>query len=187
MSPPYAGNSTCVCSPCNALDKGNLGNAKTDGMDKDLGFMGNQDNTMLSIFYVPHVVFAPPIGMLGKKYGRSRVLPIMMFCFGSATSVASCVRGWSGMMTLRWGLGMCDVKRVEGRGRASREVYVRMALMCLIGMSESAFFPLVIYYLTTFYRRGNLLDVLPCFTWRLRGVQHRQRVFRSPGLRRLPN
>jgi len=31
----------------NALDKGNLGNAKTDGMDKDLGFVGNQYNTML--------------------------------------------------------------------------------------------------------------------------------------------
>lgn len=33
----------------NALDKGNLGNAKTDGMDKDLGFKGNQYNTMLSV------------------------------------------------------------------------------------------------------------------------------------------
>lgn len=33
----------------NALDKGNLGNAKTDGMDKDLNFKGNQYNTMLSV------------------------------------------------------------------------------------------------------------------------------------------
>lgn len=33
----------------NALDKGNLGNAKTDGMDKDLGFKGNQYNIMLSV------------------------------------------------------------------------------------------------------------------------------------------
>jgi MFS family permease len=88
-----------------ALDKGNLGNAKTDGMDKDLGFTGNQYNIMLSIFYVPYVVFAPPIGMLGKKYGPHRVLPIMMFCFGSATLLASSVKNWSGMMALRWFLG----------------------------------------------------------------------------------
>ena len=40
----------------NALDKGNLGNAKTDGMDKDLGFKGNQYNTMLS---VSNIAFAP--------------------------------------------------------------------------------------------------------------------------------
>jgi sugar phosphate permease len=89
----------------NALDKGNLGNAKTDGMEKDLGFVGNQYNTMLSIFYVPYVIFAPPIGMLGKKYGPHRVLPIMMFCFGSATLLAASVKNWSGMMALRWFLG----------------------------------------------------------------------------------
>ncbi|KAF2125844.1 MFS general substrate transporter [Dothidotthia symphoricarpi CBS 119687] len=119
----------------NALDKGNLGNAKTDGMDKDLGFKGNQYNTMLSIFYVPYVIFAPPIGMLGKKYGPNRVLPIMMFCFGSFTLLASCVHNWSGMMALRW----------------------------FLGMAESAFFPLVIYYLTTFYRRGELARRLAIF------------------------
>lgn len=119
----------------NALDKGNLGNAKTDGMDKDLGFKGNQYNTMLSIFYVPYVVFAPPIGMLGKKYGPHRVLPIMMFCFGSATLLSASVHNWSGMMALRW----------------------------FLGMAESAFFPLVIYYLTTFYRRGELARRLALF------------------------
>ncbi|KZM23610.1 transmembrane transport [Ascochyta rabiei] len=135
----------------NALDKGNLGNAKTDGMDKDLGFKGNQYNTMLSvsthatrlvittnkvkIFYVPYVIFAPPVGMLGKKYGPHRVLPIMMFCFGSATLLASSVHNWSGMMALRW----------------------------FLGMAESAFFPLVIYYLTTFYRRGELARRLALF------------------------
>ncbi|PSN68033.1 MFS general substrate transporter [Corynespora cassiicola Philippines] len=119
----------------NALDKGNLGNAKTDGMDKDLGFVGNQYNTMLSIFYVPYVIFAPPIGMLGKKYGPHRVLPIMMFSFGSATLLAACVQNWSGMMALRW----------------------------FLGMAESAFFPLVIYYLTTFYRRGELARRLAIF------------------------
>lgn len=79
--------------------------AKTDGMDKDLGFVGNQYNTMLSIFYVPYVIFAPPIGMLGKKYGPHRVLPIMMFFFGSATLLAASVKNWSGMMALRWFLG----------------------------------------------------------------------------------
>ena len=78
---------------------------KTDNMDKDLGFKGNQYNTMLSIFYVPYVIFAPPIGMLGKKYGPHRVLPIMMFCFGSATLLSASVQNWSGMMALRWFLG----------------------------------------------------------------------------------
>ena len=38
----------------NALDKGNLGNAKTDGMEKDLNFKSNQYNIILSVFYVPY-------------------------------------------------------------------------------------------------------------------------------------
>ena len=44
----------------NGLDKGNLGNAKTAGMDKDLNFKSNQYNLALSIFYMPFVLTAPP-------------------------------------------------------------------------------------------------------------------------------
>ncbi|KAF2837727.1 MFS general substrate transporter [Patellaria atrata CBS 101060] len=120
---------------CNALDKGNLGNAKTDSLEDDLHFKDGQYNIILSVFFVPYVIFAPPIGMLGKKYGPSRVLPIMMFCFGTCTLLGASVRNFGGMMTLRW----------------------------FLGMAESAFFPLVIYYLTTFYRRGELARRLAIF------------------------
>lgn len=45
----------------NGLDKGNLGNAKTAGMDTDLHFKSNQYNLALSIFYIPFVLTAPPL------------------------------------------------------------------------------------------------------------------------------
>jgi hypothetical protein len=45
----------------NALDKGNLGNAETGRMEDDLHFKNNQYNIILSDFYVPYVLFAPPI------------------------------------------------------------------------------------------------------------------------------
>jgi hypothetical protein len=105
---------------CNALDKGNLGNAKTDGMDKDLGFVGNQYNIMLSIFFIPYVLFAPPIGMLGKKYGPHRVLPIMMFSFGSATLLSACVVNFGGMMALRWFLGKSNFITLYAKCSSSR-------------------------------------------------------------------
>ncbi|KAM3074900.1 hypothetical protein ACMFMG_008310 [Clarireedia jacksonii] len=73
--------------------------------------------------------------MLGKKYGPAKVLPILMLCFGSFTILAVAVQNFAGMMALRW----------------------------FLGMSESAFFPLVIYYLTTFYRRGELARRLAIF------------------------
>ncbi|KAK6598569.1 major facilitator superfamily transporter [Botrytis cinerea] len=119
----------------NSLDKGNLGNAKTDGMEKDLGFKSNQYNIILSVFYIPYVLCALPIAMLGKKYGPATVLPILMMFFGSFTILGVAAQNFGGMMTLRW----------------------------FLGMSESAFFPLVIYYLTTFYRRGELARRLAIF------------------------
>ncbi|KAL4981046.1 major facilitator superfamily domain-containing protein [Aspergillus desertorum] len=119
----------------NALDKGNLGNAETDGMSDDLHFKPGQYNLLLSIFFVPYVIFAPPIAMLGKRFSPARVLPILMFSFGSFTLIASSIKNFGGMFALRW----------------------------FLGMAEAAFFPLVIYYLTTFYRRAELARRLALF------------------------
>lgn len=119
----------------NSLDKSNLGNAKTNGLEKTLHLHGEQYNTILSVFFVPYVLTAPFLGMLGKKYGPSRVLPCMMFSFGFCTLMVVAVTNFSGLMAIRW----------------------------FLGMSESAFFPLVIYYQTTFYRRGELARRLAIF------------------------
>ena len=89
----------------NALDKGNLGNAKTNGMETDLHFEDGQYNTILSVFFVPYVVFAVPVAFVGKKFGPARVLPILMFIFGSMTLLSAAVKNFSGMMATRWSLG----------------------------------------------------------------------------------
>jgi hypothetical protein len=93
----------------NSLDKANLGNAKTAGLEKDLGFAGTYNyNILLSIFFVPYVLTAPFLGILGKIYGPSRVLPCMMFCFGSMTLLVTATFNWSGLVALRWFLGMAE-------------------------------------------------------------------------------
>ena len=106
----------------NSLDKSNLGNAKTAGLDSSLNLQGNQYNIILSVFFVPYVLTAPFLGILGKKYGPNRVLPLMMLCFGLVTTMVTVVKNFAGLMTIRW----------------------------FLGMAESAFFPLVIYYQTTY-------------------------------------
>ena len=119
----------------NSLDKSNLGNAKTAGLEKSLGLKGSDYNIILSIFFIPYVLTAPVLGILGKKYGPSRVLPLMMFTFGFTTLMVVVAHNFGGLMAIRW----------------------------FLGMSESAFFPLVIYYQTTFYRRGELARRLALF------------------------
>lgn len=73
--------------------------------------------------------------MLGKKYGPHRILPCMMFCFGIFTIGVVGAKNFGGEVVLRW----------------------------LLGMAESAFFPLVIIYQITFYRRGGLTRRLALF------------------------
>lgn len=118
----------------NSLDKSNLGNAKTHGLEKTLGLKGHDYNTILSVFFVPYVLTAPFLAILGKQYGPNRVLPLMMFTFGCCTLLVTAAKNFAGVMTLRW----------------------------FLGMSESAFFPLVIYYQTT-YVSG------PLFPFRVHG------------------
>lgn len=58
-----------------------------------------------------------------------------MICFGSCTLLMAATKNFGGVFALRF----------------------------LLGISESAFFPLVIYYQTTFYRRGELARRLAIF------------------------
>ncbi|KAM0081197.1 hypothetical protein ACKRZS_006679 [Fusarium odoratissimum] len=39
------------------IDRGNIGNAKIEGMDKDLDLVGNQYNIASTIFFVPYIIF----------------------------------------------------------------------------------------------------------------------------------
>ncbi|TWU76017.1 hypothetical protein ED733_007169 [Metarhizium rileyi] len=119
----------------NALDKGNLSNVQTNGLGQELNFKKGQYNLVVSIFFVPFVIFAPPLAMLGKKYGPARALPIMMLALGSMTLFTAACQNFSGIFAVRW----------------------------FLGMAEAAFFPMVIYYLTTFYRRGELARRLAVF------------------------
>ncbi|KHO01634.1 MFS transporter [Metarhizium album ARSEF 1941] len=141
----------------NVLDKSNLSNAQTNGLSRskgapqrrptllecsaltpiptELNFQPGQYNLVASIFFVPYVVFAPLIAMLGKKYGPARALSVMMVGFGSITLFGAACQNFSGIFAVRW----------------------------FLGMTEAAFLPVTIYYLTTFYRRGELARRLAVF------------------------
>jgi hypothetical protein len=51
------------------IDRANIGNAKIEGMDKDLGLTGNQYNIATTIFFVPYIIF----GTFSYAASRHRV------------------------------------------------------------------------------------------------------------------
>lgn len=63
----------------NSVDRSNLGNAKTDGMDKDLGFKGEQYSLLILLFYIPNGLCDLPLNMLTKKWSGRVMLPSCKF------------------------------------------------------------------------------------------------------------
>lgn len=57
---------------CSHIDRGNIGNAKIEGMDKDLWLTGNHYNIASTIFFVPYIIF----GKCGYIHGRIRLLAL---------------------------------------------------------------------------------------------------------------
>ncbi|KOS19881.1 putative transporter [Escovopsis weberi] len=121
----------------NALDKGNLANAQTQGLSEGTPpiYPPHSYNLIVSVFFVPYVLFSPPMAMLGKRIGPSRMLPLMILVCGFMTLCTAAASSFSAIFATRW----------------------------FLGMAESAFFPVVIYYLTTIYRRGELARRLAIF------------------------
>ncbi|WVQ81829.1 hypothetical protein IAT38_003956 [Cryptococcus sp. DSM 104549] len=111
-----------------ALDRGNVSNAKSDHMDVDLGFVKNEWNIMLTVFFIPYCLMAYPGTYLSKKFGPNRMLPIYM-C------------GWGAMAMIN--AGVKNFKEC-------------LAVRLLLGIFEGCFAASLIMYLACFYTRGEL-------------------------------
>ncbi|KAL8831385.1 MAG: hypothetical protein Q9170_005320 [Blastenia crenularia] len=77
----------------NSLDKSNFGNAKTNGLEKSLNLKNSQYNTILSVFFVPYVLTAPVLAILGKNFYRRGELARRLAIFYAAQSIASAFSG----------------------------------------------------------------------------------------------
>ncbi|KAF8905549.1 MFS general substrate transporter [Gymnopilus junonius] len=120
---------------CNALDKGNVGNAKTDGWDKDIHLTGDQYYLLVMVFYVPFCLFGTPISMFVKRFSASRVLPLMMIGFGAMSMLAGAATKFSEIFAIRF----------------------------FLGIFESPMLPGVVFYLSTFYKRDELASRVGLF------------------------
>ncbi|PVI01589.1 MFS general substrate transporter [Periconia macrospinosa] len=112
----------------NSVDRSNLGNAKTDGMDKDLGFTGEQYSLLILLFYVPNGLCDLPLNLLTKKWSGKVVLPSLMLGWGAMALLQCAATNFAGMLVLR----------------------------LFLGAFEAGFFAGVVFYLTLFYTRGEL-------------------------------
>ncbi|CAK7202175.1 hypothetical protein SEUCBS139899_004895 [Sporothrix eucalyptigena] len=116
-----------ICYLLGFLDRSNIGNAQTAGMGKDLGFNDAQYQWLLTIFYIPYIIFewaaifwkiVPPHMWAGAT----------VLVWGIASTLQASAFNWAGLMACRW----------------------------FLAMAEAAFSPGVPYLLSFFYKRNEL-------------------------------
>lgn len=79
----------------NSIDRSNLGNAKTDHMDKDLGFVGNQYSILIMVFYVPFCGLCLPANLVTRKFQPKWFLVGFMLCWGAMAMVCAACKDFA--------------------------------------------------------------------------------------------
>ncbi|WVQ84747.1 hypothetical protein IAT38_006904 [Cryptococcus sp. DSM 104549] len=123
------------CYLFNSLDRNNVSNAKSDGMTTDLNFPENGYGLMLTVFYIPFCLCVVPAVMLTRKVGPKFTVPGYMFGWGAMAVINVGCKNFGGVVAVR----------------------------LLLGAFEAGFAASLIFYLTTFYTRGELAVRIAAF------------------------
>ncbi|KAL8787727.1 MAG: hypothetical protein Q9213_002047 [Squamulea squamosa] len=111
------------------IDRSNIGNARIDGLAKDLKLDGTKFNIALTVFYIPYVLIDVPSNWVVKYFGANHYLPGLLIAWGIVGMCTGFVKNYSGLLACRFLLGLCEGGLLGG----------------------------IILYLSMFYRRHELL------------------------------
>ena len=96
------------------LDRTNIANAAVFGLQTDLKLTGTEYNTALTIFFVSYIAFEIPANVLLKKLSPHVWLSLCMFLFGLVTVCQGLVQNYSGLLAVRFFLGIAEAGMFPG-------------------------------------------------------------------------
>ncbi|OAA59041.1 Major facilitator superfamily domain, general substrate transporter [Niveomyces insectorum RCEF 264] len=111
----------------NYIDRGNIGNAKIEGLVMDLHMTSQQFNICLSVFFVSYALVEIPCNMLLKKLKPAIWLPSIMVAWGVVMTLMGLVQNYKGLLIAR----------------------------VFLGIAEAGLYPGVVYYISTWYARED--------------------------------
>ncbi|TKA81509.1 hypothetical protein B0A55_02993 [Friedmanniomyces simplex] len=117
------------------IDRSNIGNAKLDGLVKDLHLTGDKYNIALTVFYILYVLIDIPANWALKHVGGGH---------------------WLAMIAIAWGIVGTSMGAVKSYGGL-------IACRLLLGACEGGMFGGIILYLSMFYKRHQLMFRLGIF------------------------
>ncbi|KAI4867807.1 MFS general substrate transporter [Hypoxylon rubiginosum] len=96
------------------LDRGNIGNAKIEGLQEDLGMSSDEYNWCLTVFFFTYAAFEVPSNLLLKRLRPSRWLPFIMVAWGAVMTLMGIVRNFHGLLIARLFLGITEAGLYPG-------------------------------------------------------------------------
>ncbi|GAA6020852.1 hypothetical protein JCM10207_001681 [Rhodosporidiobolus poonsookiae] len=90
------------------LDRVNIGQARLDGLEADLGLKGNQYQVALLVFFVGYVITEIPSNVLLKRIKPSRFIPGVMILWGIIMTLMGIVHNFAGLAAARFFLGLAE-------------------------------------------------------------------------------
>ncbi|OLN87958.1 putative transporter C1002.16c-like protein 1 [Colletotrichum chlorophyti] len=112
----------------NYLDRNNLAQAKLNRFEEDLGLVGNQFNTAVSIFNAGYMIAQLPSNMLLTRVRPSIYLPCCVLLWSCVSASTAAAKNFSSLIAIR----------------------------ILLGVVEAPFFPGVFYVLSCWYTQKEL-------------------------------
>ncbi|KAF8125325.1 MFS general substrate transporter [Boletus edulis] len=118
------------------MDRGNIGNAKLDGLMTQLKLTGDKYNIALTAFMIPYSILEFPCNLVIQIWRPSRWIPTIMVLWGLSMTLMGFVKTYPQLVGAR---------------------------VCL-GVAEAGFYPGVAYYLTMWYPRYMYLYRVALFS-----------------------
>ncbi|WVR08625.1 hypothetical protein IAU60_005680 [Kwoniella sp. DSM 27419] len=110
------------------LDRANIGNAKTGGLEKDFNLTSTQYSIVLLVFFISYVIFEIPSNLLIARVRPSLYLSGLCILWGGVAACMGAVHDYQQLAAVRFSLGVL----------------------------EAGFAPGVAFYLSSWYKRYEL-------------------------------
>ncbi|KAH9886338.1 major facilitator superfamily domain-containing protein [Xylariomycetidae sp. FL2044] len=110
------------------MDRTNIGNARIQGMTRDLQLSGTDYNVALFVFFIPYILFEVPSNIIIKRIAPSTWLSVIMVLWGIATIGQGLVRNIQGLVACRFLLGLFEAGIFPGSAYLISMYYKRYEL-----------------------------------------------------------
>lgn len=108
--------------------------ARVQGLDKDLGLVGTQFNTVISVFFAGYILGQVPSNILLSRSRPSLYLPAFVILWGTVSASASAANSYSHLVVCRF----------------------------FLGVTEAPYFPGILFFLSSWYTKRELAVSATC-------------------------